>query len=797
MLCHGILVKNTLLRSEKVCSFLCATDIECQQFEFCILLCGKGNFMVYRCKCCGGDLVVSNEVAVCEWCDTRQSIPSAGDEKKVNLFNRANKMRILHEFDKAYALYQSIVSEYSDEAEAYWGLCLCKYGIEYVDDPKTGEKTPTLHRASQKSILDDDDYKNAIDKADVLSREYYEHDAKEINRLNVRAIEIAKNEEPYDIFISYKDKVSENSKVHTKDSDRALKIYYKLIEKGYNVFFSRITLEDKLGEEYEPIIFSALNTSKVMLVIGSKPEYFEAVWVKNEWSRFLALMEYDKSKKMIPCYFDMDPYDLPGELLSIQALDMDDDFYERLFKSIEKSIPRQKAADTSRVYVSGSKDNTKDLVKSAFRHIDLQNYSEADELFKKITDLDPDNYCGWWGRILCLTKNFSITAYDEKTFVKYYDILKKVANKNELAEINQKLFEFFKDVKAATERKKRTANYEKAKSILKTNLESTEKKKETEISTANNYSAANTKMIEDLSERKNNAYHTRKRYLELKRKTESTRTLITVFKVLRIYSIVFSVFVCSFLDFSINGFFIFMAIMFIVFTIVIIVLGNKMKDNIKACNIDIKEICNGRSLISGSSVSRLKSKIEKELSESSMRIESCTSKITELQKAIENNNAVATENTAYLDSQIGKYSDYLEDIETALALPQKDVEEYDLILCMLAYKLTDLKPNPKTFNIIENANHVYDVVACNKNEDSKFLAYEMVYGTDGSQKSSEPQNNTNTENVTEKSLNDGNSAAQKPEALVGKAFCRMCGASLSPSNAFCTKCGTKVTVAIN
>ena len=77
-------------------------------------------------------------------------------------------------------------------------------------------------------------------------------------------------------------------------------IYYQLTAEGYNVFFARITLEDKLGEQYEPYIFAALNSAKVMLVLGSKKEYFNAVWVRNEWSRFLQLMKKDRAKLFIP-----------------------------------------------------------------------------------------------------------------------------------------------------------------------------------------------------------------------------------------------------------------------------------------------------------------------------------------------------------------------------------------------------------------------------------------------------------------------------------------------------------------
>ena len=62
------------------------------------------------------------------------------------------------------------------------------------------------------------------------------------------------------------------------------------------VFFSRITLEDKLGQEYEPYIFAALNSAKVMLAFGTCYDYYNAVWVKNEWSRFLQLMELGQKK---------------------------------------------------------------------------------------------------------------------------------------------------------------------------------------------------------------------------------------------------------------------------------------------------------------------------------------------------------------------------------------------------------------------------------------------------------------------------------------------------------------------
>ena len=103
------------------------------------------------------------------------------------------------------------------------------------------------------------------------------------------------------------------------DSVIANDIYHQLKQEGFKVFYAAISLEDKLGKEYEPYIFSALNTAKVMLALGTKPEYFNAVWVKNEWSRFLKIMKKDRSKLLIPCYRDMDPYELPEEFAHLKA----------------------------------------------------------------------------------------------------------------------------------------------------------------------------------------------------------------------------------------------------------------------------------------------------------------------------------------------------------------------------------------------------------------------------------------------------------------------------------------------
>ena len=54
---------------------------------------------IFKCKMCGGDLNIeqNSTVCECEFCGTQQTVPSADDEKKTNLFNRAVQLRRMNE----------------------------------------------------------------------------------------------------------------------------------------------------------------------------------------------------------------------------------------------------------------------------------------------------------------------------------------------------------------------------------------------------------------------------------------------------------------------------------------------------------------------------------------------------------------------------------------------------------------------------------------------------------------------------------------------------------------------------
>ena len=358
---------------------------------------------IFKCKMCGGTIEFNegDTIGVCDSCGTKQTLPRLDSDRKANLYDRANHFRRNNEFDKAMGIYETILNEDPTDAEAYWSLVLCRFGIEYVEDPATRRRVPTVNRAQYTSIFDDEDYKSALKNADALQRTIYEAEAKAINEIQKGILEISAKEEPFDVFICYKETDANGRR--TPDSVLATDLYHQLTNEGFKVFFSRITLEDKLGQEYEPYIFAALNSAKAMVVLGTKPEHFNAVWVKNEWSRYLALIKAGAKKTLIPAYRDMDPYDLPEEGSHLQAQDMSRlGFMQDLIRGIKKIVrtdePKPIIKET--VVTPAATAATAPLLRRAFMFLEDGEWQSADEYCEKVLDIEPENAQAYLGKLM-------------------------------------------------------------------------------------------------------------------------------------------------------------------------------------------------------------------------------------------------------------------------------------------------------------------------------------------------------------------------------------------------------------
>ena len=377
---------------------------------------------IIKCKMCGGDIQLAEDktFGTCEYCGSVMTLPKISDEQRAAAFNRGNHFRRKGEFDKALSVYERIVAEDDNDAEAHWCCALCRFGIEYVEDPATYEWLPTCHRASFDSFLEDVDYKAALAHSDGITRRQYQKDGAKIAEVQRGILAASQNTEPYDVFISYKE-LDENGN-RTRDSILAQDIYYQLQDRGWRVFFSRISLEDVPGTEYEPYIFAALNSAKVMVVVGTSAENLNAVWVKNEWSRYLSLMRKDRSRLLIPCYRDMDPYDLPEQLSVLASYDMGKiGFIQDLIRGVDKVLSAEKPKEAApapapvqeRVIVQQSSGgpNVIALLKRGQQCLEDGDWEKAKDFYDQVLSMDAENADAFLGLALAASRSRDTRAY--------------------------------------------------------------------------------------------------------------------------------------------------------------------------------------------------------------------------------------------------------------------------------------------------------------------------------------------------------------------------------------------------
>ncbi len=358
---------------------------------------------LFKCKMCGGALEVTADSTItqCEYCGSQQTLPRVNDERLASFYERANDLRMSHEFDKAAEIYEKIIEENPTDADAYWSMTLCRYGIDYVQEGST--RKPTINRAQLVSVTEDVNYRSAIKHADAAQKQLYEEEAARIDRILQRYLEISRKEPPYDVFICYKETDPNGSR--TVDSVRAGEIYRELTNEGFKVFFAPVTLENKLGEDYEPYIFSAIHSAKVMVVIGTKPEYMNAVWVKNEWSRFLTLSKTDSKKTLIPVYGGMDPYDMPEAFRFKQSQNMEKlgfmlDLVRGIEKLVSKNAPEKASTAKTRTEEPKNTANVETLLQRVAIFLEDQDWSSANIYCEKALDIAPTNGKAYYYKLL-------------------------------------------------------------------------------------------------------------------------------------------------------------------------------------------------------------------------------------------------------------------------------------------------------------------------------------------------------------------------------------------------------------
>ncbi len=357
--------------------------------------------LTYLCRCCAAPLEIKQGATVCRcsYCDVLQTLPRLDHDEKAQLWERADALRRSAEYDRAMALYQQLAELDSTDPDAYWCMTLCRYGVEYVEEQGSRRRVPTLNRIQYAPVIDDEDYRRATRLADNDQRRLYMEEAMRLEELRRATIEVSMTEQPYDIFICYKETDSKGRR--TEDSVIAGQLYRAFSAEGWRVFFARVSLEEKAGTVFEPYIFAALNSARMMFAVGTSPENFNAVWVRNEWSRYLFRLSEKGGGELVVLYKNMLPEHLPEEFAHLQRYDMSaPDVMEDLLRGARKvlSTGAVTAEEQAEEQVEGVTAET--LLRRAELALEDREFQNAYTFCERALDAQPENAMAYVYKLL-------------------------------------------------------------------------------------------------------------------------------------------------------------------------------------------------------------------------------------------------------------------------------------------------------------------------------------------------------------------------------------------------------------
>ena len=302
---------------------------------------------IVRCKNCGAQLDISKAIGgviACEYCNSKHTLAKSKDEQAINFLAIAEHELDNGKFDEAFSAYSKAASIDKAEPEAYYGMALASYKVRYIKDVNNNRLQPIIYDATNKSFEKDSNYIKALNLATPEQKEEYTKRAKEIDYIRNEFYKLKQEGKEYDVFICVK-VTDDTTKRKTIDSERANDIYYHLKDKGYKPFYSEREIQNETGVDYEARILYALYSSPCMIVICSDESYLQTPWVKNEYSRFISLIndEQKESNSIAIGFFDKPIERLPNRNGRLQGVCLKNpDAYSKIVDFVDNCSPAAK-----------------------------------------------------------------------------------------------------------------------------------------------------------------------------------------------------------------------------------------------------------------------------------------------------------------------------------------------------------------------------------------------------------------------------------------------------------------------
>ena len=229
--------------------------------------------MTIQCRYCNEGIELKSNasgVVNCPNCGAPNTVPRVDNTTEVLHALRSGKLELAScHFERAVVAFQNATQLAPNEPEAYFGMALATFKVQYLKDEVNDCWQPICYDISNKKFTDDPNYLKAMLYATAEQKALYVQRGAEIDEIRDEFYALKESGLDYDCFICVKvsddDKTdSAGNKLKTHDSDTAHYIHDYLLRKGYKPFYSERDIHNRTGSAYEAMILYALYMSECM-----------------------------------------------------------------------------------------------------------------------------------------------------------------------------------------------------------------------------------------------------------------------------------------------------------------------------------------------------------------------------------------------------------------------------------------------------------------------------------------------------------------------------------------------------
>ncbi len=364
----------------------------------------------FICKYCGAPLPLQEAVGGvvrCTYCGNVQTLPKKDVSPAALSFLRMGEHDLdTCKFDEAYTAYAKAAELDSEEPEAYFGMALAAFKVQYLKDEVNERLQPICHEISEKVFSGDRNFRRALELATNEQKREYLARAEEIAHIRKEFYDLKASGLDYDCFLCVK--VTDGGG-KTADHDRANEIYYYLKDRGHSPFFSEREMRNRTGSDYEALILYALYTSECMLIVCSDEEYLQTKWVKNEYTRFLHMLaNEEKERDALTFVFSGKPVEKLPNGKKVQGIDLSKpDAYTRIEDFVQTHTPEAKKRreeersrkareeEESKRHLSALEEELKQLREAMMRQTEEKREERQQELLKERSAKEEEERKRW------------------------------------------------------------------------------------------------------------------------------------------------------------------------------------------------------------------------------------------------------------------------------------------------------------------------------------------------------------------------------------------------------------------